>query len=61
MENKTRRIDRIVSNIEKNIKDLELEKVNYENKLLIVNEKISTLQHTLKEVNEVYKNCNYID
>lgn len=61
MENKTRRIDRIVSNIEKNIKDLEIEKVNFENKLLVVNEKISILQYTLKEVNEVYKNCNYID
>jgi len=61
MENKTRRIDRIISNIEKNIKDLEVEKVNYESKLLVVNEKISTLQHTLKEVNEIYKNCNYID
>ena len=61
MENKTRRIDRIISNIEKNIKDLEVEKVNYESKLLVVNEKILTLKHTLKEVNEVYKNCNYID
>lgn len=40
METKTRRINKIVSNNEKNIKDLELERVNYENKLLIVNQKI---------------------